>query len=132
MKTFEKTLSGGFSCLNTRLYFDSEILTTNLTKKYFQKMNIDQSFKEYNRDDLKLVYKIKLDNQANYCKKRLITKISKLDENNQYGFAMTKTMPISCIKENKPLSWLKFNLLLETVDLDDPIGHLFVVDIFFF
>ena len=132
METFEKTLSGGFSCLKTRLCFDSEILMTNLTKKYFQKMNIDQSFKEYNRDDLKLVYKIKLDNQENYCKKRLITKISKLDENNQYGFAMTKTMPISCIKENKPLSWLKFNLLLETVDLDDPIGHLFVVDIFFF
>ena len=28
-------------------------------------------------------------------------------------------------------SWLKFNLLLETVDLDDKIGHLFVVDIEF-
>ena len=130
METFEKTLSDGFSCLNTRLYFDSEILMTNLTKKYFQKMNIDQSFKEYNRDDLKLVYKIKLDNQENYCKKRLITKISKLDENNQYGFAMTKTMPTGCIKENKPPSWLKFNLLQE-VDLDVPIGHFFVVDIFF-
>ena len=26
---------------------------------------------------------------------------------------------------------LRFNLLLETVNLDDPIGHLFVVDIAF-
>ena len=57
----------------------------------------------------------------------------KLDENNQYGFVMTKPVPMKpgCIKENNPPTWLKFNLLLETVDLDDPIGHLFVADIFF-
>ena len=46
-------------------------------------MNTDQSFKAQKRDDLKLIYKIKLDNQENYCKKRVITKILKLDENNQ-------------------------------------------------
>ena len=61
----------------------------------------------------------------------MITKIIKLDENNQYGFAMTKSMPTGCIKENEPPSWLDFNILLETVDLDDPIGHLFIVDIVF-
>ena len=44
---------------------------------------------------------------------------------------MTKPMPTGCIKENETLPCLKFNLLLETVDLDDPVGHLFVVDIFF-
>ena len=32
-------------------------------------MNIDQSFKAYKRDDLKLICKIKLDNQENYSKK---------------------------------------------------------------
>ena len=32
-------------------------------------MNIDQSFKACKRDDLKLIYKIKLDNQENYSKK---------------------------------------------------------------
>ena len=74
METFEKTLSGGFSCVNTRLSIDSEILMPNLTEKDFQKMNIDQSFKAYKRDDLKLIYKIKLDNQENYSKKRVITK----------------------------------------------------------
>ena len=61
----------------------------------------------------------------------MITKIIKLDENNQYGFAMTKSMPTGCIKENEPPSWLDFNILLETVDLDDPIEHLFIVDIVF-
>ena len=66
METFEKTLSGGFSCINTRLSFDSEILMPNLTEKDFQKMNINQSFKAYKHNDLKLIYKIKLDNQKNY------------------------------------------------------------------
>ena len=60
---------------------------------------------------------------------RIITKILKLDKNNQYGYAMTKPMPTDCIKKHFSLSWLKFNLLLETVNLDDEIGHLFVVDI---
>ena len=94
-------------------------------------MNTDQNFKAYKRDDLKLVYKIKLENQENYNKKQIMTKNLKLDKNNQYGLAMMKLMPIGCIKENKHPPCLKFNLLLETVDLDDPIGHPFVVEIFF-
>ena len=40
-------------------------------------------------------------------------------------------MPIGCIKKHPAPSWLKFNLLLETVDLDDKVGDLFVVDIEF-
>ena len=44
---------------------------------------------------------------------------------------MTKPMPTSCIKEHPSPSWLKFNLLLETVDSDDETGHLFVADIEF-
>ena len=83
METSVKTLSGGFSCGNSRLSFDSEILMPNLTEKDFQKMNIDQSFKAYKRDDLKLIYKIKLDNQEKYSKNRVIAKILKFDENNQ-------------------------------------------------
>ena len=127
METFEKTLSGGFSCINTRLSFDSEILMPNLTEKDFQKMNINQSFKAYKHNDLKLIYKIKLDNQKT-IKKRVITEILKLDKNNQYGFAMTKPMLTGCIKEKEPPSWLDFEILLETVDLD--VGYLFIVDIF--
>ena len=62
---------------------------------------------------------------------RVITKILKLDENNQYGFAITKPMPTGCIKFNEDLSWSTFNRLLETVDLDDKIGHLYIADIEF-
>ena len=44
---------------------------------------------------------------------------------------MAKPMPTGCIKENPSPSWLEFNLLVETVDLDDEIRHLFVADIKF-
>ena len=40
-------------------------------------------------------------------------------------------MPTGCIKQKELPSWLDFHILLETVDLDDSIGHLFIVDIFF-
>ena len=48
-------------------------------------------------------------------KKRIITKILKLDENNQYGMAMTKPLPNGCIKDDKDISWQTFNFLLESV-----------------
>ena len=102
MEIFEKTLCGDFSSVNTRLSFDTELLMPNLTKSDYQNMNIDQSFKAFKRD-----------------------------ENNQYGFAMTRPMPTGCIKQNTSPSWLEFNLLLEKVSLEDSIGHLFVVDIEF-
>ena len=51
--------------------------------------------------------------------------------NNQYGYLMTKPLPTGCIKENKNFSWVNFNISIESVDLTDKIGHLFVVDIFF-
>ena len=64
-------------------------------------------------------------------KQQEISKIPKLDENNQYSFAMTKPLPTGCMKKDQMSTWRKFNLLLETVDLDDPIVHPFVVDIHF-
>ena len=94
-------------------------------------MNIDESFKAYKRDDLKAIYKIKFDNENTYHERRIIIKILKLDKNNQYGYAMTKPLPIGCIKEHPSPLWHEFNLLLKTVDLDDEIGHLFLVGIRF-
>ena len=85
VEIFEKTLSGGFSCVNTRLSFDTELLMPNLIKKDFNKMDIDQSLKEFKRNDLKLVYKVKFDDQKKHEKKRVVAKIWKLDENNQYN-----------------------------------------------
>ena len=62
-------------------------------------------------------------------KKRVITKILKLDENNQYRMAMTKPLPTGCIKDDKYISWKTFNFLLETVSFEDKMGHLYTVDI---
>ena len=131
MEVFEKTVCGGFNAVNNRLAFDTEILMPNLKSSDYEKMNIDESFRAFKRDDLKIVYSLKFDNEKKFKKKRVISKILKMDENNQYGFAMTKPMPTGCIKENNSPSWLTFNLLLETVTLEDKIVHLFIVDIKF-
>ena len=68
VEIFENTLSGGFSCVNTRLSFDTELLMPNLIEKDFNKMKINQSFKAFKRDDLKLVYNVKFDDQKKYEK----------------------------------------------------------------
>ena len=130
MEISEKTLTGGFSGVKSRLAFDSEISLPNLTQADYNKMKIDQSFKAFKREDLKIGYKLKLDRENEYYYRRVIFKILKLDKNNEYGFTMTKPMFTYCIKEKTPC-WTEFNLLLETVDLDDKIGHLFIFDIEF-
>ena len=114
-----------------RLSFDTEILMPNLNERDYHNMSIDQSFKAFKRHDLKVIYSLKLDENDSFEKNRVITKIVKFDDNNQYGFAMAKPTQSGCIKEYNSPSWLTFNLLLEKVSLDDPIGHLFVVDIEF-
>ena len=112
LEIFEKTVTGGFSCVNTRLAFDTSILCPKKT--------------DGSRDkNWKVIYNI------NGRNKRVISKILKLDENNQYGHAMTKPLPTGCIKSDPDLSWTTFNLLLESVNLEDKIGHLYFVDIKF-
>ena len=55
-----------------------------------------------------------------------------MDENNQYGMAMTKPLPYGCIKKKKKvLSINEHNELLKNVTLEDKVGHLFTVDIEF-
>ena len=130
IKIFEKTLSGAFSCVNTRLGCDTEILLPNLKQLDFNKMTIDESIHAFKRDNLKVCYGSKLDGEKNYSEHRVIAKILKLDENNQYGLAMTKPMAVGSIKEKTP-DWVECNVLLEKVSLDDKIRHLFIVDIEF-
>ena len=121
VEIFEETVIGGFSSVNTRLAFDSQILLSNLTDKTILENNpVNKNF------DYKVVYNLKLDNAK--VKKRVITKILKLDENNQYGNAMTKPLPTGCIKDDKDISWKTFNFLLESVSFEDKIGHLHIVD----
>ena len=52
MEIFEKTLTGGFSCVNTRLPFDTELLMPNLTESAYKKMSIGKSFKSYKLEKL--------------------------------------------------------------------------------
>ena len=79
---FERRLIGGFSCVNTRLAFDSSKILLP-------------------KEDQKLIYKIKNLQENIFEDTRVISKILKMDENNQYGNAMTKPLPIGSIKKRK-------------------------------
>ena len=55
-----------------------------------------------------------------------------MDENNQYGMAMTKPLPCGCIKrKEKTFSFEELDQLLKSVTLQDKIGHIFTIDIEF-
>ena len=47
----------------------------------------------------KPIYNICLDGEEKSSKRRIFSKIFQLDKNNQYGFAMTKPLPISIFKK---------------------------------
>ena len=98
---FTKTVTSRFSCVDTRLAFHAEILMPNYANSQYDKISIDQNFKSYKRQDLKVSYKLKLEGENTCSDKQIISKILKLDENNQYGYAMTKPLPTGCIKETK-------------------------------
>ena len=114
---FEQTLTSGFSCVNTRFAFDTEILLPNAPAKADDVLSKDLNYKAcYNE---------------NYVTRRVISKILKLDENNQYGYAMAKPLPTGCIKKELQSTWKTSDILFQKADLDDPVGHLFIVDINF-
>ena len=118
---FEQTITGGFSCMNNPLAFDSKTFLPNTKKKE------DNYRKDY---QFNVVYHIKLDNEKPQPK-RVITKVLKLNENNQYGFGMTKLLPTGCIEADSHISFKKLNDLIRTLDIDSPIRHLYVADIEF-
>ena len=121
---FEQTITGGFSCVNNRLAFDSEIFLPNAIKQNTESKNYRKGY------DLKVCYNIKL-NSDKIQPKRVITKILKLDENNQFGFGMTKPFPTGCTKANSDISLKNLNDLIRTLDIDSTIEHLYVFDIEF-
>ena len=92
---FEKTLTGGFSCVNTRLAFSTEILLPNLTETNDCNDNVLQKDYRY-----KICYKLKLDSDKQHKIYRVMSKILKLDENNHYRYALGKPMPTGSIKNN--------------------------------
>ena len=108
VRVFEKTLIGGYTCVNTRMAFDTDLLVNDPKTE-------------------KVIFKAPTGEL-----KRLSSKIIKMDENNQYGQAMTKPLPYGCIKRKDKILFLdELPALLASVTLDDTIGHLFTIDIEF-
>ena len=104
----EKTLIGDMSVVNTKVGFDSNIFIKDKQKK--------------------LVYKIRNKETDEIENKRDSTVILKIDENNQYENAMTKPLPISCIKKEVCTPNIcKLSLLLSGISHKDGMGHLLVV-----
>ena len=64
---FEKTLIGGFSCVNTRLAFDASILLPNKNDPSNEKI-----------ENLKIIYNLKIG--CKYKKKRFVSKILKMEK----------------------------------------------------
>ena len=77
VEIFEQTVTGGFSSVNTRLALDTQILLPTLKNCFNLENNpINKDF------NYKVVYNLKI-NGKKAQKKRVITKILKLDKNNQ-------------------------------------------------
>ena len=109
VRVFEKTVLGEYSCINTRMGFDTNLFLNDAKNE-------------------KVLFKT-TDNEL----KRFSSKIIKMDENNQYGMAMTKPLPYGCIKKQEKLpNFTELEQLLKSITLEDKIGHLFTVDIEFF
>ena len=106
IRVFEKTLIGGYSCVNTRMVFDTDLFLKDTKKE-------------------KVLFKT-ADGQL----KRFSPRIIKMDENNQYGQALTKLE--TCIKKKKKvLSFEELPALLKSVTFDDNIRHIFTLDMEF-
>lgn len=58
-----------------------------------------------------------------------MSKVLKVDENNQYGNAMTKPLPTSIIKRMKKIpSYIELDLIIQKISDKDKIGYIFFVD----
>ena len=80
VRVFEKALIDDFSCVKTKLTFDTQILLNDKQKE-------------------KVVFDLKIDRKIN----RVSPVILKMDENNQYGQVMTEALPYDCIKRKQHL-----------------------------
>ena len=89
--------------MNIRLAFDTQIpLSDNKNEKILFDLDIDGKKQT----------------------KRISTKILTMDENNQYGQAMTKPLPYGYVKkQEQPSSLLVFIKILDRISLEDKIGH---------
>ena len=64
-------------------------------------------------------------------KRRVFSKIFKLDENNQYGCSMSKPLPVGIFKKEPSVSIEILNKSIENFDPSAKIGEIYLVDIEF-
>ena len=86
----KKTLSGYFSCINTRVGFNSEIYHPNLKQSDCDKLSIDESFQAFKRSDLKVICRLKMKGEDDYSNRQIIGNVLNFDKNDQYGYAITR------------------------------------------
>ena len=67
-----------------------------------------------------VVYNLKLRKNKTQ-RKRVISKVLKLHENNQYGNGMTQPLPAGCIRDDSDISWATFHFLMEAVGFKDTV-----------
>ena len=149
----DRVLSGRYSSVHTRLGFDTEIFTPRSPEYVEQKEDIinnlrdlygennekqkrkklmDKLYSLWKEEDLKSchkpIYNVRLDGEESSKKRRVF---SKVDENNQYGFAMTNPLPIGIFKKQSDPNMETLENSLKNFDPNAKIGEVFVVDIQF-
>ena len=152
----ESLLSGGYSSVHTRLGFDTKMFTPNSPeymkendeiieqmrnlyaekkeKKEKKKLNqrLYDLFKQENLNSCnKPIYSLRLDEEEQSKKRKVFSKIFKLDENNQYGFAMAKPLPIGVFKKEPHIDMDILHEAIKNFNPNAKIGEIFVVDIEF-
>ena len=118
-------LSGGYSSVHTSGGFDTEMFTPESkedlgqrdkivddlgnicgesdekSKKKVLVQNLIDLWKNEDRNNPhKVIFNLRLDGEEQSQPTRVFSKIFKLDENNQYSFSMTKSLPIGIFKKN--------------------------------
>ena len=96
---------------------------------------MDKLYSLWKEEDLKScdkpIYNVRLDGEESSKKRRVFSEVFKLDENNQYGFAMTKPLPIGIFKKHSDPNMETLENSLKNFDPNAKIGGGFVVDIQF-
>ena len=72
-----------------------------------------------------------MDGEDQIKKRRVFPKIFKLDENNQYGFAMKNPLPIGTFKKEPQASMEILTKSLENFHPNAEVGEIFLLDIGF-
>ena len=101
---------------------DRKILIQDLTDSWKE---------EDSKNPHKLNYNLRVKGEETSQARRVFLKIFKLDENNPYGFAMIKPLPIGIFKKKDSATLEIMNEVVKNYDPNDKIRHILEVDIDF-